>query len=322
MLPSALAVISVAMPDANAIPLSPQSNAPYGQITPAAATSKPSKQASAPKKSTAPAKPQAKKSADASPTPTSSTPQPATTPIETESPAQSESPKVSLEKTRLTLNKWIETQQIISKERNDWQQGKEVLQGRAELVAKEVDVLKGKISTTEVAVVESNKKRDELVAENELLTTATAQLVNAVTVMEKEVRQLATRMPDPVREKLAPLLARIPEGTQSTRVSAAERFQNVLGILNELNKVNSELTVTYEIRKLADGSSSEVQVLYVGLAQAYYISPRGDAGIGRPSENGWVWESIPATSPSIILALEILQGKHSPSFVPLPMKIQ
>ena len=35
----------------------------------------------------------------------------------------------TLDETRLTLSKWIETQQIISKERNDWQQGKEILQG-------------------------------------------------------------------------------------------------------------------------------------------------------------------------------------------------
>ncbi|MFM8785781.1 MAG: hypothetical protein ACKOFI_11720, partial [Phycisphaerales bacterium] len=41
----------------------------------------------------------------------------------------------SLEETRLTLAKWIETQQIIAKERNDWQQGKEILQGRIDLAA-------------------------------------------------------------------------------------------------------------------------------------------------------------------------------------------
>ena len=170
--------------------------------------------------------------------------------------------------------------------------------------------------------MESNTKRDQLIAENDLLKSSTSQLANAVTVMEEQVRKLSKLMPEPVAARLLPLLQRIPVDPTNTRVSTAERFQNVLGILTELNKVNSELAVTYEIKTLADGSSSEVQVLYIGLAQAYYISPRGEGGIGRPTEDGWKWEPAPATSNSILKALEIIQGKETPTFVPLPMKIQ
>ncbi len=238
-------------------------------------------------------------------------------------PAAPPAPPATLDETRLTLNKWIETQQIISKERNDWQQGKEILQGRIELVGKEVGVLKDRITQSELAVVESNKKRDELVAENDQLKAVTAQLSDAVTTMEDQVRKLSKMMPEPVNAKLLPLMQRMPADPTNTRVSTAERFQNVLGILNELNKANSEISVSYEIRTLADGSSSEVQVFYVGLAQAYYISPRGLAGIGRPTEDGWKWESASAaTSSQITQALEIIQGKQTPSFVPLPITIK
>lgn len=238
-------------------------------------------------------------------------------------PAAPPAPPATLDETRLTLNKWIETQQIISKERNDWQQGKEILQGRIELVGKEVGVLKDRITQSELAVVESNKKRNELVAENDQLKAVTAQLSDAVTTMEDQVRKLSKMMPEPVNAKLLPLMQRMPADPTNTRVSTAERFQNVLGILNELNKANSEISVSYEIRTLADGSSSEVQVFYVGLAQAYYISPRGLAGIGRPTEDGWKWESASAaTSSQITQALEIIQGKQTPSFVPLPITIK
>ncbi len=238
-------------------------------------------------------------------------------------PAAPPAPPATLDETRLTLNKWIETQQIISKERNDWQQGKEILQGRIELVGKEVGVLKDRIAQSELAVAESNKKRDELVADLDQLKAVTTQLSDAVTTMEGQVRKLAKLMPEPVNTKLLPLMQRIPADPTNTRVSTAERFQNVLGILNELNKANSEISVSYEIRTLADGSSSEVQVFYVGLAQAYYISPRGLAGIGRPTEDGWKWESASAaTSNQIMQALEIIQGKQTPSFVPLPISIK
>ena len=105
-------------------------------------------------------------------------------------------------------------------------------------------------------------------------------------------------------------------------VTAAERFQNVLGVLNELNKSNNEIAVNYEVRTLADGRPSEVKVVYVGLAQAYFVSPGGEAGIGRPGVDGWVWEPTKTAAGDVLIALEILQGKHTPAFVPLPVKIQ
>ena len=135
-----------------------------------------------------------KKPSVAKPTTTTATKTPDATPPQAAKP--------SLEETRLTLSKWIETQQIISKERNDWQQGKEILQSRIELVGKEVGVLNEKITQSQAAVVESNTKRDQLIAENDLLKSSTAQLANAVTVMEEQVRKLSKLMPEPVAARL------------------------------------------------------------------------------------------------------------------------
>ncbi|MFM9097149.1 MAG: DUF3450 family protein [Phycisphaerales bacterium] len=236
--------------------------------------------------------------------------------------APRQSPPASLEGARLTLSKWIETQQIIAKERNDWQQGKEILQGRIDLVGKEVGVLKERIRQSEEAVAQSDRKRDELLAQDAELKTLGEQLATAATVMEEQVRSLLKQLPDPVKGRIAPLVERIPADPAATRVTPAERFQNVLGILNEVNKANSEISVAYEIRTLADGSSSEVQVIYLGLAQAYFLSPKGEAGIGRPTEDGWKWEPAPGAADQILLALEVIEGKHVPTFVPLPIKIR
>jgi hypothetical protein len=147
-------------------------------------------------------------------------------------------------------------------------------------------------------------------------------LSEAVTGMEGEVRALFKSLPEPVQEKLQLLYRRIPEDPANTRVSAAERFQNVLGILSELNKANNEIAVSYEVRTLADGKLSEVKAIYVGLAQAYYVSARGEAGIGRPSADGWKWRPSDAVANDVLTVLEIIQGKQTPAFVPLPVTIQ
>lgn len=228
----------------------------------------------------------------------------------------------SLEETRLAMAKWIETQQIISRERGEWQQGKEVLQARIDLVGKEVAQLKERIAHSEEAVAETRRKRDALAAENDALKQVSASLSETVKALEDRVRALSRLAPQPIAERLAPLMQRLPSGDAPVRISVAERFQNVLGVLNELNKANSEITVAYEIRTLADGSSSEVQVIYVGLAQAYYISPRGDAGIGRPADGGWTWVPAPKAAKAILEALEVIEGKRPPAFVALPVSIQ
>lgn len=230
----------------------------------------------------------------------------------------------TLEQTRMTMDKWIETQQIISKERNDWQKGKEILLGRLELVKNEIASLEEAIRQARSDMAQADKKMNDLIEENEELKAADVLLSNAAMGMEEEVRKLRLfkQLPDPLLAKLQPLYQRLPEDSVSTRISNAERFQNVLGILNELNKANNEITVSYEVLNLSNGKPSEVKVIYVGLAQAYYVSASGESGIGYPTAEGWKWEPSPAVSRDVLLALEILDGKHSPAFVPLPVVLK
>lgn len=249
----------------------------------------------------------------------------ASAPQETAAPAQGASQassEATLDEARLTMGKWIETQQIISRERNDWQQGKEILVSRIDLVKKEVASLEEKIKAAQSSVEESNRKRDELLAEQSRLVAAGDQLTAAITLLEGEVRKLHRLLPGPIQERVQPLFQRIPENAASTKVSTAERFQNVLGVLNEVTKANNEITITYEVRNLTDGKPAEVRVMYVGLAQAYYVSAGGDGGIGRPGPEGWVWEPSKDIAGEVLLALEIVEGKHTAAFVPLPVKLQ
>jgi hypothetical protein len=62
--------------------------------------------------------------------------------------------------------------------------------------------------------------------------------------------------------------------------------------------------------------------MYVGLAQAYYVSAGGEAGIGKPGADGWKWQPSKAIANDLLTALDIIQGKHSPAFIQLPVSIQ
>lgn len=223
---------------------------------------------------------------------------------------------------RAALGRWMETQQIITRERKEWQQGREILASRVDLVKQEATALQERLQQAAAAAEQAAQRKAVLSGDNDKLKTSAATLATTVSAMETGVRKLLPRLPEPVQARLKPLTERIPADGAATRVSVAERFQNVLGIMNDLNKANTEINVHFEVRTLADGKPSEVRVLYVGLAQAWYLSAKGDAGVGRPGPNGWVWENAPALADKLALALDIIQGKQSPAFVPLPVKIQ
>jgi len=229
-----------------------------------------------------------------------------------------------IESTRATLSRWVETQEIISREKKDWQQAKEILLSRIDIVKKEIAQVEEKLASARTGESESDKARSEVVSEIHATRQTTDELEGHVKELEGKVKKLYTALPESLREKVRPLYDRMPDLKEGevSKVSLAERFQNVLGILNEVTRLNSEINVVSEIRPLSDGKPSEVRTIYVGLGQAYFVSARGEAGVGRPTEDGWTWQPANQLAREITHALEILQNKSGPKFVPLPVEIR
>ena len=235
-----------------------------------------------------------------------------------DSPAPAESP----ESVRALLAKWSETQQILSKEREEWKQGKEVLISRIDLLKGEVAALEGKSSEASKGTQDIRRERQELLNQADRLKSSAEELAKLAGEMEGRIRTLQARLPDPLKEKIGPLYSRMPADSAHSASSPAERFQNIAGILNEINKFNGEITVTSEIRTLSDGKPAEVRVVYLGLGQAYFVGSQGQAGIGRPAAAGWEWKTDDTIAPRVQEVVEILQSKAKPEFVALPVDLR
>jgi FtsZ-binding cell division protein ZapB len=225
--------------------------------------------------------------------------------------------------TREALQEWVDTRRTISKTRRDWALSREMLQERIEIVQHEIESLRSKIAEAEESIAEAEKKRTGLVEENEKLRAASAALDDTIIVLEGRTRELLVRLPDPLRERVRPLSQRFPEDPEETELFLGERFQNVVGILNEVNKFNREIGLTSELRTLPDGTSVEVTTLYVGAGQAYYVSATGTvAGVGRATAQGWTWIPANDAAPQIAQAIAILKNEQVASFVRLPIAIK
>jgi hypothetical protein len=228
-----------------------------------------------------------------------------------------------LDDTRSTLALWVETQQVISKEKEDWQVGGELLQQRIDLIQGEINALEQKITETRLSITEADEKRRALVDENDAYKQASSTLDGAIVILETKTRQLLGTLPEPIVERITPLARRLPADSARTEQSLSERFQNVIGILNEVNKFNGEITVASEVRAMPDGSTAEVRALYIGVSLGYYVTSNGDAaGVGEPSAEGWQWRPADELAGEISRAIAILNNEDVPAYVPLPARVQ
>jgi len=225
--------------------------------------------------------------------------------------------------TRAILEKWVDTRRVISAERNDWKLAREILASRVEVLQREIDSLKSRIVDAQSSIAEADKKREALVEDNARLVTSSEALGTVVTGFETRTRTLLARLPDPIRDRVKPLSQRLPDGKAPVKTPLGERFQNVVGILNEVDKFQRDITLSSEVRQLGDGTTAEVTAIYLGIAQGYYVTANGkSAGVGTAGVDGWAWTPANDAAPRIARSIAILKNEGVAEFVPLPMRIQ
>jgi FtsZ-binding cell division protein ZapB len=227
-----------------------------------------------------------------------------------------------LENARQSIGKWLETDRLITREEQDWRVGKELVTERIELLRRESEALKEKIARTRQETADAAAQVAGLRAQNETLKAGLKPLQQDIKHLELRTLAILPWTPEPVRIRVAPLSQRIPANPADSKLTLSERYQNVIGTLNELNKAARELAVSGEVRKLADGRQIEATVFYVGLCQAYYVNEKiGVAGIGKLGPLGtWAWEENNGIAPTIAQVLGIYRSEKPAAFVSLPIE--
>lgn len=227
-----------------------------------------------------------------------------------------------IESTREVLERWVETRKVIADEERDFALAKDMLSARIDLLTRDIAGVKAKVKEAEASITEADRKRDELVAQSDALKAVSDDMARTVIEMENRTRALLAKVPAPIRDRVKPLSQRIPADGAESKLSIAVRFQNVIGVLNEVNKFNREITMTSEVRQLPDGSSAEVTAVYVGIAKGFYVNGAGTiAGIGAPGADGWTWRPANDAAAQIAAVVAILKNEQPADFVRLPIGV-
>lgn len=223
---------------------------------------------------------------------------------------------------RGALEQWVATKSQISQERSEWRVARTVMEDRIQLLQREVDLLHTNTVEVRADIGEADEKLRALQGEAAEMQAATAGLQESVGGLEAQVKGVLGQMPAPIQERVRPLSQSIPADPADTKLGLSQRFQNIVGILNEVNKFARELTVASEVRELADGRSAEVSVLYLGLAQAYYCNANGGlGGVGVSGTNGWRWEARDDIAETVAGVLAVQRNERPAQYLRLPVSL-
>lgn len=222
------------------------------------------------------------------------------------------------EAARQTTIRWMETRQAINTTLREWADQKEALELTRELLEKELGVLDGQIAKArdEAAGGETQRKELEqrLRERNGLLDLANGRLAT----VEQKLGGLTGAFPAVLLAKVESNLRRFPRGEKTAQIPVSQRLRNLLAVFNEIEQFNSQFTVTPEMREV-DGRQVRVQVLYLGLAQAYYVNGDGSrGGFGHPTAEGWKWTARDGIAADVARAIRVFRDEAAPVLVQLP----
>ena len=244
--------------------------------------------------------------------------------------AQRETAEQRLDTTREALRKWVDTRKTISRTKHDLDETVQMLRERIGVVEGEIQSLKRRTEESRSVIAEQEKKRDELKARLETLTGAADSLKPTIETLENRTVALLKRLPAHVRQdRMISTLSKTFQGDPNDpngvkKGSLSQRFQNVVGVLNKLNKLSREIKVLPQRVLLPDGREAEVQAVFLGFGQAYYLGGSGKtAGIGRLSDDGkWTWVAANESAEKIARVMAILEDEKPAAFVQVPIEIK
>lgn len=228
-----------------------------------------------------------------------------------------------VEAMKAALEKWVETKQLTSKERQQSRQEEELLHARIELLQARVNDVRTRTDEIRKELLQAQEKQASLDAESAKLDRALATLRDRVSTLESHTQALLKGAPEPLQRKAEVLSQQFPKDPMKTDLTLSLRYQNVIGVLNMMNNFNNEVTLTTEVRELGEGKAMEVRVLYYGLGQAYFCNKDASvAGVGWPGPDGWKWETRNQIGPTVASLIAQQLNEKTPGYEALPVTIR
>jgi len=230
------------------------------------------------------------------------------------SQAQESTPDAATVELHETISKIVDIQSQTSKELRDWEAKKSAMANLLEIHRRELALLDEELEKSGQSTGSEDQAKEFTKAEIEKLKIIRSDTAKAVARNIPRTLGISKRFPAPLLEECLPETTTLQSWQSGDE--PREALQAILAVIDKAIRFNRRITRNLEVR---DGR--EVEVLYLGLARAYYADRSKNAGIGTPSEESWTWTARPELNSEILKAFDILDQKSPPARLKLPVAI-
>lgn len=233
---------------------------------------------------------------------------------------QSAQPETSAAELKTMISERIKTQRQIAQSKSQWRTEKATLEFDLSRMKDELKFFKDSIQSLQSTESATLNEREQLLSQKSALEEIEKAWMERLPALEKRVVQLAERFPDPLKQKISPALKRI-QSTSPSSSGLNSRLQALVAIVGEADQFHSSVQTHDQMIELNGNEEFQVQVIYIGLTQAFFVNDKGDlAGYGKSATSGWTWVAQNKLGSRIQELIRIHQGELAPDWKNMPIE--
>jgi len=216
--------------------------------------------------------------------------------------------------------RWMDLRGTLAEETRLWESRERRWREEIRLLNEEAEVLTRELESTRKTRDARESERAAVMARREKTLVELERLDAEVASVRSALALLSPRFP-------APLLETFPVSPGALAESGGEgvpRIKGVQTLLAFLSGLEAAQNRFHAVRETVeiDGSRRQVDVLYLGMARAWGVSPDDTwAGTGTPGPDGWTWSSGGVEPEAARAALNVYRHQITAELVPLPLSV-
>ena len=220
------------------------------------------------------------------------------------------------------IKEWVSLEQQRNAMLNDWHQAQPLLKQRLTLLKQEQRQLEQDLSSASVSDSDVEQKRSQLLQSQNEMEAQHGLLETSLVDYYQLIAELQPQLPPPLRKAWHNKLSQAEFSTADTTA----RLSTLLELLDKLHDFDQRISHVQSALILpTNDGDTEIMVhqLYLGLAQAWYVSLDGRlVGRGQPTPSGWQWLSDDTVDDETILsAIAMIDRKTEAKFLELPISL-
>ena len=217
------------------------------------------------------------------------------------------------------VSKLVDFRYQLSKEKQGWKEQEAWLKQEKELLLKEKEMLEKEIASAKEEDVSAKIERAALIERKKVLQESLDRCLPAITRAEVDLKRWQKLLPTILSKPLRKAFDELEKGKER---SISKRLRIILSLYEEIERLGNGVHLVKETLVVASGKKREMDVIYLGLAQAFAVSADNKiAGISRPTGNGWKWDWCPEIAGSVRKAIDSYNSREMAEFVHLPVKV-